>query len=193
MNFIKIAFAGVLVATLVGASGCSFSMEISGDGDEEEVVIEEVEVEESEEEVVDEFLVPDDWQLFESEELGFSISYPGDWEHQEYETGVHFGTPESKTGGYLWGVGFNDPSVYSLEDLIARMGSQFNDRKEVRNEVAVNDYISGTMVTVTTNKYDDWVNKTVYFEVGKDKLFSIGNGAIIDERFETFYKSFELK
>lgn len=88
-----------------------------------------------------------------------------------------------------WGIFVHQPS--ELEKVIAQMGNQFEDRKESRSEVMVNKNITGTMVTVTTDKYADWVYKTVYFE-NNGQLFAIGNGAIDDNKFETFYKSFEF-
>ncbi len=127
------------------------------------------------------------WKILIS--FKFQISYPQDWIYEEFDFRIGFGLTESKSGGYQWGINFYSPS--ELEKVIAQMGDQFEDRKESRSEVSVNKNITGTMVTVTTNKYPDWISKTIYFE-NNGQLFAIGNGAIDDDRFETFYKSFEF-
>ena len=137
----------------------------------------------------EESTITNNWQNYQNSEFGFKVNYPQDWEYQELDKGILFGTPESKSGGYIWGIFVHQPS--ELEKVIAQMGNQFEDRKESRSEVMVNKNITGTMVTVTTDKYADWVYKTVYFE-NNGQLFAIGNGAIDDNKFETFYKSFEF-
>ncbi len=58
-------------------------------------------------------------------------------------------------GDSQWGVNFYASN--ELENIIAQMGNQFKDRKESRIEVEVNENITGTMVTVTTNEYLDWI------------------------------------
>lgn len=133
--------------------------------------------------------IANNWQNYQNDKLGFRIKYPQGWVYEEFDTGIYFGTPESKSGGYIWGIFIHQPS--ELEKVIAQMGEQFEDRKELRSEVTVNKNITGTMVTVTTKKYPDWISKTVYFE-NNGQLFAIGNGAIDDDRFESFYKSFEF-
>jgi hypothetical protein len=140
-------------------------------------------------EVDEELTIANNWQTYQSQSYGFNISYPQGWVYEEFNNTIYFGTPESKSGGYIWGVFIHQAN--ELEKVIAQMGDQFEDRKESRSEVMVNKNITGTMVTVTTNKYTDWISKTVYFE-NSGQLFAIGNGAINDDRFETFYKSFEF-
>lgn len=136
-----------------------------------------------------ELAIANNWQNYQNDKLGFQIKYPQGWVYAESDTGIYFGTPESKPGGYIWGISIHQPS--ELEKVISQMGNQFVDRKESRSKVMVNKNITGTMVTVTTNKYPDWISKTVYFE-NNGQLFAIGNGAIDDDRFESFYKSFDF-
>lgn len=134
--------------------------------------------------------IANNWQNYQNEKLGFQIKYPQGWVvYEGSDATIYFGTPESKSGGYIWGIFIHQPN--ELEKVIAEMGSQFADRKESRKDVVVNKNITGTMVTVTTNQYSDWISKTVYF-TNNGQLFAIGNGAIDDNRFETFYKSFEF-
>ncbi len=130
------------------------------------------------------------WQTYENKNLGFKIKYPQDWVFEEFEDNTtYFGTPETKIGGYIWRVSVYEPD--ELEKQISQMGKQFDDRKETRNEIRVNQDITGLLVTVTTEKYTDWILKTVYFE-RDGQLYVIGNGAINDERFDAFYKSYEV-
>jgi hypothetical protein len=154
----------------------------------------EPEISEEEQQAVKDVITKDaegtnNWQTYKNEELKFQIKYPQDWVYGGPNDNIHFGTPESKTGGYMWGISIYEPS--ELEKTIAQMGDQFDDRKESRSQVTVNQNITGTMVTITTNKNPLWISKTVYFE-NNGQLFAIGNGAINDDRFEDFYKSFEV-
>jgi hypothetical protein len=133
--------------------------------------------------------IANNWQTYQNSEFGFKINYPKSWVYQQFDNSIGFGTPESKPGGYMWGV-----SVYrssDLEKVIADVGDQFEDRKESRKEVMTNKNVVGTMVIVTTKTYPDWISKSVYFK--KDgQLFQIGNGAVDDDSFDDFYKSFEF-
>jgi len=130
-----------------------------------------------------------DWLAYRNEEFGFQIKYPQGWIYKEYDDTIYFGTPESKSGGYIWGISIYQPS--ELEKIIMQTGNQFADRKETREKIKMDKNVSGILVTVTTNKHTDWISKKVYFEKN-DQLFAIGNGAIDDNRFKAFYKSFEF-
>ena len=130
-----------------------------------------------------------EWKIYENLDFKFSINYPPEWIYEVFEDTIFFGTPESKTGGYIFGVFIDDPD--DLENQIAKMGQQFNDRKEVRENIKLSDGTEALLVTVTTEKYPDWVYKRVFFE--KDGLlYSLGNGAVEDENFEKFYNSFKF-
>lgn len=140
------------------------------------------------------------WNTYISTQQEFSIKYPKKinkypetWQHEEYKTSsteftVGFGTPSSKSGGYIWGVWVYENK--NMEDLIKQMGSQFADRKESRQNITVSG-VPAVLVTVTTNQYNDWISKNVYIE--KDnKIYSIGNGAIEISEFDDFYNSFKF-
>ena len=134
--------------------------------------------------------IPNNWQVYQNEKFGFKIKYPPKWINNEYDdNNILFGTPESRSGGYIWGISIHEPD--ELERVISQMGRQFDDRKETREEVEVNEEIDALLVTVTTNQYVGWISKTVYFEK-YGQLFSIGNGAVKNENFELFYKSIEF-
>lgn len=138
------------------------------------------------------------WNTSTNSEYGFTIKYPKkidkypeSWQHEEYGTtdfGVGFGTPSSKSGGYIWGV-----SVYvngDMEALIKQMGSQFSDRKESRQDITING-VPALLVTVTTNQYPGWVSKNVYIQ-RNGRVYIIGNGAIGLSEFDLFYNSFQF-
>lgn len=140
------------------------------------------------------------WNTYTNAQQGFSIKYPkkiakypDSWQYEEYDSAstdfsIGFGTPSSKSGGYIWGV-----RVYTnkdMEELIKQMGSQFADRKESRQNITV-DGVPALLVTVTTNQYNDWISKEVYIKKG-DKTYSIGNGAVELSEFDDFYNSFKF-
>ncbi len=130
-----------------------------------------------------------DWKTYRNKQFGYEIKYPKDWLYKEDGGTIYFGTLESKSGGYIWAISVHQPS--ELEQLISQTGNQFNDRKETRGKITLNTNISGTLVTVMTGKYTNWISKKLYFEKN-NQLFVIGNGAIVDDRFEIFYKSFNF-
>jgi len=189
----KIIIAVIVTAIVVG--GGVYYWQTQNSVQDESPTIEEVGPTKTDKEIVpvtevdEEPAIANNWQIYQNSEFEFQVDYPQDWVCEEFDNTIYFGTPESKPGGYIWGIFIHQPS--ELEKVIAQMGDQFEDRKESRSEVMVNKNIMGTMVTVTTNKYPDWISKTVYFE-NNGQLFAIGNGAIDDDRFETFYKSFEF-
>ena len=133
--------------------------------------------------------IPEDWVKYENEEYGFSVFYPQDWIYEVFDDEFYFGTPESKAGGYIWGIYVHEPN--EMELVISQMGMQFNDREEIREDILVSENIVATMITVTTKKYDNWISKGVFFE-NENKLFVIGNGAVDTDSFETFYNSFNF-
>ena len=129
------------------------------------------------------------WITYNNEKYGFGVKYPKDWIYKEYDDAIYFGTPESKSGGYIWNISVHQPD--ELEKVIMQMGNQFDDRKETRDKITINKNISGILVIVTTDKNTDWVSKKIFSE-RNSKLFAIGNGAIVDDRFKSFYNTFKF-
>ncbi|MBT3413100.1 MAG: hypothetical protein HN424_03460 [Candidatus Jacksonbacteria bacterium] len=130
-----------------------------------------------------------EWKNYTNETLGFTIKYPMDWEYLEFDNAVNFGTPESRSGGYIFGVSVHAPE--EMEEIIAKAGIQWDDRKETRTEHWSSEGLTGTVVTVTTKKVEGWISKKVYKE-NDGRLFVIGNGAREDERFFDFYNSIQF-
>lgn len=128
------------------------------------------------------------WQTYRDQQSGFQIKYPENWGYIKNNNGVCFGLTYGPDR-CSWSVNIYESG--KMEELIKATGSQFEGRKETRSEVKINENITGTMATVTTDANTDWISKTVYIE-GNKKLYAIGNGAVDDDRLETFYKSFEL-
>ncbi len=130
------------------------------------------------------------WKIYKNEKFWFQVRYPENWIYSEYDdNGIFFWTTESISGGYIWWLYINEPS--ELDKLMTKDGQQFDDRKELRKNILVNDSIPATLVTVTTGKYENWISKSVYFEKN-NKIFTLSNGAIDDARFEYFYNSIEF-
>lgn len=138
------------------------------------------------------------WNSYVDYDLGFGIQYPnkvssnqysGDWEYSEkIGNSVSFGTPDSKSGGYIFGVYVTTDK--SLEELIADDGKQFDDRKETRESITVDDH-QAILVTVTTNELPDWISKQVFIQKDSN-IYTIGNGATGLPEFDIFYKSFKF-
>lgn len=144
------------------------------------------------------------WNIYTNSSESYRIKYPNklnkkdeNWVYREYTQGysenqevkeVYFGTPSSAQGGYIWGVSVYDNE--NLEDLIKQQGRQFDDREESRQNITVNG-VPVLLVTVTTNRFDDWISKMVYIEKGK-KIYTITNGAVDRLEFDYFYNSFEF-
>lgn len=138
-------------------------------------------------------LLSNEKAFYSNSKNGYTVAYPSDWEYQEFLTDDYnstlFGPESSKMGGYYWGI-----SVIKSDELEGRIkgtGRQFEDRKEVRANVALTNGLKALIVTVTTEKFDNWVHKSVFIE--KDGLlYVISNGATDVEGFEDFYNSFNF-
>lgn len=144
---------------------------------------------------------PTDWVTYTNNIYGYSINYPKDesvidpakneaWEYSETDYGTAFGPKSSRLGGYRWTLTVKRNSEYNIESLIANIGKQFNDRKESRESITINN-IPATLVTVTTDTVNNWVTKSIFIETD-GTLYKIENGAIDSAEFETFYNSFKL-
>lgn len=122
------------------------------------------------------------WQSYSD----FRVDFPSDWKVvYEADDKVWF-APYDMFTDYLWGIDYShDPS--EMEDLIADIGDQFEDREEVRETIYIGEY-EATKVTVTTGQYEDWEAVYVFVERNGD-LYYLNNGAIPDERFVDFYES----
>ena len=131
-----------------------------------------------------------DWQTHHDRQRGFQIQYPSGWRLETSDDWVGAG-PEELREDVLWEVRLSDSSDTTIEQLIDDVGRQFgSDRIETR-ECIRTDGLTGLKATVTTSKIVDWYAELVIFE-GAGLLFTISNGAVRDERFEPFYRSFHL-
>lgn len=135
----------------------------------------------------------DEKAFYSNSKNGYTVAYPSDWEYQEALTEDYnstlFGPESSKMGGYHWGISVIKSD--ELEGKIKGTGMQFEDRKETRANVVLPNGLNALIVTITTEKFDDWVHKSVFIE--KDGLlYVISNGATDVEGFEDFYNSFNF-
>jgi len=135
----------------------------------------------------------DDKAFYSNSKNGYTVAYPIEWEFQDALTDDYnstlFGPESSKMGGYFWGI-----SVIKSDELEAKIketGNQFEDTKETRANVVLASGLAAIIVTVSTEKFDNWLHKSVFIE--KDGLlYVISNGATDVDGFEDFYNSFNF-
>ncbi len=132
-----------------------------------------------------------DWQIFIDSKAGYTIKYPTDWRRVDFENGIGVG-PQDIREDILWGLWFYDSSQKSEEEIISQIGKQFYEtgRFETRENIRFNN-IQALKIIVTPSQYPDWYSESIIIE-HDGKIFRIGNGAIEDDKFELFYKSFKF-
>jgi hypothetical protein len=136
-----------------------------------------------------------DWQTYTH--TNFTLQYPTGWEARADISGsalasetVTFSAPEIISDS-LWSVLLYSSSSTGEDILIAKMGDQFSDRKEIRERITVGGK-QANKVTVTTETITGWKHVQIFFENGST-LYAINDGArSYNEDFETFYNSFQL-
>lgn len=141
---------------------------------------------------------PNEWKTYQNTKYNFKIDIPINmdalWENPNgYQ--INFGYAEKKkiVGGYdgEWAILIYNKSQTSSEKVIAKMGDQFGaTRKEKRENITING-VPAIEVIITTSEYPDWYYKSAVIE-NKENIYEIGNGAIKNDLFEDFYKSFRL-
>ncbi|MBA7493662.1 Foldase protein PrsA [subsurface metagenome] len=132
-----------------------------------------------------------DWQIFTDSKAGYTIKYPSDWRRVDFENGIGVG-PQEIREDILWGLWFYDSSQKSKYGIIREIGRQFYEtgRFEERENIRFNN-IQALKIIVTPSQYPDWYSESIIIEYG-GKIFRIGNGAVKDDKFELFYKSFKF-
>lgn len=142
---------------------------------------------------------PQEWVNYVSTNYNLSFFYPKDWKindsvaNSEQPNGyVGIGlNPPTMTVDIQWGIQSYQSSEITVDKIIADMGKQFSDREVVKEKITVNG-LPATKVLVTTATIPDWYSEAVI--ITKDKtVYKVTNGAIKDDKFETFYKSIIIK
>ncbi|MBU2229561.1 hypothetical protein KJ810_04095, partial [Patescibacteria group bacterium] len=124
------------------------------------------------------------------------LQYPSGWEARADISGsdlaletITFSAPEIISDS-LWSVLLYSANSTGEDALIAKMGDQFSDRKEIRERITVGGK-QATKVTVTTETIIGWQHIQIFLE-DSDTLYAINDGAGRNAEFETFYNSFQL-
>jgi parvulin-like peptidyl-prolyl isomerase len=131
-----------------------------------------------------------DWQIFIDSKTGYSVKYPDGWRKKDFENGIGVG-PQEIREDVLWGIWFYDSSQMSDDEIISKIGSQFElGRNVIRENIKFNN-IQGLKVVATTSQFSDWYSESIIIEHG-GKIFHIGNGAVKDHEFKLFYRSFKF-
>ncbi len=140
---------------------------------------------------------PQEWVKYDSVNYNLSFFYPKSWKVEDTissQVGEVSGislTPPTMGEDVLWGMQIYKSSYTTVDKLIAEIGKQFTDRQVTKEKITVNG-LSATKVLVTTATIPDWYSEVVF--ISKDKMiYQVGNGAIKDDKFETFYQSIIIK
>lgn len=144
---------------------------------------------------------PTDWQTYSNLDYGFSINYPnivsgfeGKWEYVESpgngdltDTNVDWVgfRPSSIKVDTLWAVNiFTDITV---DEVIAKLGDQFPDRKESRQNTIIGGK-PAIIAKVSTPQNPEWLSKVVVI-TDNDKTYAIYGDQTPE--FDIFYQSFK--
>ena len=127
------------------------------------------------------------WLIYINQNYNYQIEYPATMKapSSSYDSAMF------SEGEYYdkWGI-----LVHSKDDVVLdhlkSFGSQFEDRKSTEEKIEING-VSADLVTVTTKSFPNWYGRMVFIDHG-DFIYQISNGAIKDDRFEDFYKSFKF-
>jgi hypothetical protein len=140
-----------------------------------------------------------EWNIYGSEELGFSIAYPNGYGATTFTEKKGIGiqkfegieTVYSKNRKFVWGVLLFPSDSVLLEDLISDMGKQFSAFRRERRESFELNGAPALRVVVTSTTVPNWKHEQVF--VNTDSIiYVISNGAVPNADFELFYNSFLL-
>lgn len=137
-------------------------------------------------------------QIYSNKEFGFELKYSKDWRivseinspNSPLLFRVSFGDKAHGGEGYDgdWFALVYNKSQTSAEELIKEMGKQFTDRKEQRTNITINN-MPAIKVIVMSPSVPDWEYEAVILQKG-NYFFMIGNGAIKNPAFDSFFGSF---
>lgn len=140
---------------------------------------------------------PQEWVNYSSTNYNLSFFHPKGWIINDVvsnELGSFSGiglTSPAVTNDFQWVILAHQDSATTVDKIIADMGKQFSDREVVKEKITVNG-LSATKVLVTTATIPEWYSEAVI--IPKDKMiYQVGNGAIKDDKFTTFYQSIIIK
>lgn len=140
---------------------------------------------------------PQEWVNYTSTNYNLSFFYPKNWQvsdtistEQGAFSGIGLIAPTAMSN-FQWVISAHQTSATTVEKLIAEIGQQFTDRQVQKDKITVSG-LAATKVLVTTATIPEWHQETVF--VTKDKtIYQISNGAVKDDKFETFYQSIIIK
>ncbi len=141
------------------------------------------------------------WQSYTNSGALYEVQYPIGWRVVPYNIGEGYG-PKEIGEDVLWGINFYEKKDFTLDKVAAEFGEQFSDRKQVKEDIMVNNIPAVKFIT-TTASIPDWYLVNIVVERGTSYIV-MSNGAITNENlqkmrgvapgttFDRFYKSFHF-
>ena len=141
------------------------------------------------------------WQSYTNSGALYEVQYPVGWRVVPYNIGEGYG-PKEIGEDVLWAINFYEKKDFTLDKVAAEFGKQFSDRKQIKEDIMVNN-IPAVKFTTTTASIPDWYLVNIVVERGTSYIV-MSNGAITNENlqkmrgvapgttFDRFYKSFHF-
>jgi cytoskeletal protein RodZ len=141
------------------------------------------------------------WQSHIDPKGVYKVNYPTGWRTVTFDAGEGFGPAEMRED-VLWIISSSDKASNPIDEIAEKIGSQFSDRKQEKQEITINGRPATKYIT-TTGQFEGWYLETIVIDHGND-YFVLANGAINDENlqktrgvapgttFEKFYSSFQF-
>jgi uncharacterized membrane protein len=132
-------------------------------------------------------------KTYTNSQYGYQIKYPKDWTVATSGfTAVGFRAPNTKPqlGDFVADV-YVVFEASSIQKIIDAAGSQFSDRKVVREDITIGNNVPAVKFTVSTPSYPEWIFHSLLVEVVSGVL-DVNDGAQNTPEFWSIASTFEL-
>lgn len=132
------------------------------------------------------------FKTYTSSQYGYQIKYPKDWTLVGEDTILGLRAPGTKPqpGDFVADV-YVDFETSTIQNIINETGSQFSDRKVVREDVTIGNNVPAVRLTVSTPSYPHWISHNLLVEVVSGVL-QVSDGARNTPEFWSIASTLEL-